>query len=91
MPARLVSCATAPNGDTDVFVLTQVGGLWHTVRLANGAWPFGWGDVRATIAGQGNPDVGPIRLVSCAVVQGGGNTHVFVIDQASRLWHTIRP
>jgi hypothetical protein len=48
-PTKAVACATAANGDVHVFAIDQLDGLWHTLRLANGDWPFGWGDVRAVV------------------------------------------
>jgi hypothetical protein len=48
-PTKAMACATAANGDVHVFAIDQLDGLWHTLRLANGDWPFGWGDVRGVV------------------------------------------
>ncbi|HEX3235010.1 MAG TPA: M4 family metallopeptidase [Gemmatimonadales bacterium] len=88
-PTRLVSAAAAPNGDLHLFVLDQTDGLWHTIRLANGDWPYPWGDVQQAIRNQGHPDVGPTRFVSATADQNG-DVHVFVLDESDGLWHTIR-
>jgi hypothetical protein len=88
---REVACAGIIAPETLLHLLTvdQVDGLWHTIRKANGDWPFPWGDVQRQIRDHGNPDVGPTKFVACG--QGdGGDLHVLVLDEADGLWHTIR-
>jgi hypothetical protein len=84
-----VASAAAPNGDVHTLALDQANGLWHTIRAANGDWPFPWGDVQQAIRDQGNTDVGPTRFVAAAAAPNG-DLHLFVLDQADGLWHTIR-
>jgi hypothetical protein len=88
-PTRFVAAAAAPNGDLHLLVLDQADGLWHTIRAANGDWPYPWGDVQQAIRDQGNPDVGPTKFVATTAA-ANGDLHVFVLDQADSLWHTIR-
>jgi hypothetical protein len=88
-PTRLVAAAAGPNGELHLFVLDQADGLWHTIREASGDWPYPWGDVQQAIRDHGHPDVGPTRFVS-ATADANGAVHVFVLDQANELWHTIR-
>ena len=88
-PTKFVAATAAPNGDLHLFVLDQADGLWHTIRASNGDWPYPWGDVQQAIRDHGNPDVGPTRFVS-ASADLNGDVHVFVLDQANELWHTIR-
>ena len=48
-PTKFAACATAPNGDLHLFVLDRNDGLWHTIRSADGTWPYPWGDVQHVI------------------------------------------
>src|SRR6266702_252491 len=86
-----IACAANQVGDLHVCVIDKDGGLWHTIRLADGSWPFPFGDVQSQTrqAGGGNPGIGPTPRVACAANQNG-DLHVCVIDQAGKLWHTIR-
>jgi hypothetical protein len=43
--------------------------LWHTIRLANGTWPFSFGDVQAQTDQHGS-NIGWIEGVTCATNQG---------------------
>ena len=42
-PTKFVACAAAPNGDLHLFALDRNDGLWHTIRIADGTWPYPWG------------------------------------------------
>jgi hypothetical protein len=86
---KLVATATNQAGDLHVLVLDEHDGLWHTIRTANGDWPFAWGDVQAQIRAHGHPDVGTTKLVATATNQAG-DLHVLVLDEHDGLWHTIR-
>jgi hypothetical protein len=48
-PTRFVSAATNQAGDLHVLVLDEHDGLWHTIRHADGSWPFAWGDVQSAV------------------------------------------
>jgi Thermolysin metallopeptidase, alpha-helical domain/Thermolysin metallopeptidase, catalytic domain/Protealysin propeptide len=84
-----VASAAAPNGLVHTLALDQAQGLWHTIREADGDWPYPWGDVQQAIRDQGNPGVGPTKFVA-ATAAPNGDLHLFVLDQADGLWHTIR-
>jgi len=72
-----------------VLVLDSDRTLWHTIRQAAGYWPYPWGNVQSVIRAQGNPTIGPIALVAGAI-NPNGDLQVVVLDEAARLWHTIR-
>jgi hypothetical protein len=85
-----VACATNEAGDLHVCVIDNHGGLWHTIRLANGSWPFAFGDVQSQTRLVGpNPGIGPTPFVACAT-NPAGDLHVCAIDVNGGLWHTIR-
>ena len=86
---RFVAATTNAGGDPHVLGLDEHDGLWHTIRQANGQWPFAWGDVQAQIRAHGHPDVGTTRFVA-ATTNAGGDPHVLVLDEHDGLWHTIR-
>ena len=89
-PTPVVACATAVNGDMHVCAIDEGGGLWHTIRRADGSWPFAFGDVQAQTRLVGpNPGIGPTPRVACAV-NAQGDLHVCAIDKNGGLWHTIR-
>jgi hypothetical protein len=70
-------------GDLHVLASTTDGGVWHTIRQANGGWlPFG------DVTGQaGNPGV--VGSVATALI--GGDLHVVVqTSNDGKAWHTIR-
>jgi hypothetical protein len=46
---KAVSVSTNEAGDLHVLVLDEQDGLWHTIRLAAGSWPYAWGDVQSQI------------------------------------------
>jgi hypothetical protein len=85
-----VACATNQVGDLHVCVIDDHGGLWHTIRMADGSWPFAFGDVQAETRKVGpNPGIGPTPFVACAT-NTAGDLHVCAIDVNGGLWHTIR-
>jgi hypothetical protein len=84
-PAR-VAGAIDPNGDLQIAVLDETGQLRHTIRRNDGSWPFGWGDVDATVP---KPPIGQLRFVSVAT-SASGDLSVLATDQRGKLWHTIR-
>src|SRR5262249_43935961 len=46
-PTPYVACATNAQGDLDICAIDAQGGLWHTIRRADGSWPQAFGDVQA--------------------------------------------
>jgi hypothetical protein len=64
--------------------------LWHTLRAVTEAWPFPFGDVRATVLRENPGSSAPgnsFGFVSCAVVAGA--LHVFA-QAEGEVWHTVR-
>jgi Beta-lactamase len=49
MTVRKVACATNQQTELHLCAIGQADGLWNTVRLANGNWPYPWGDVRSVV------------------------------------------
>src|SRR5215211_6402236 len=84
MPTLRAACAANGQGDLHVLPIDNNGGLWHTIRDANGNWPFPFGDVLVATGG----NIGPTQQVACAAA--GGELHVLAIDNNGGLWHTIR-
>jgi streptogramin lyase len=80
-----------PDGDVrhqclHVVAVDQNGNLWHTVRMANGSWPFPFGNVTAQLIG---PSVGATPQARCAATPKG-DLHVLAIDKSDGMWHTMR-
>jgi hypothetical protein len=89
-PTPIVACAINQNGDLHICAIDRNGGLWHTLRLANGTWPYAFGDVQHETRKIGpNAGIGPITEVTCTVNQNG-DLQISVVDQNKNLWHTIR-
>jgi hypothetical protein len=63
--------------------VTTDGKMWHTIRLANGSWPWPFGDVKSQTG-----DPGPFTAVGCAGI--GGELHVCGVTSDGKMWHTIR-
>ena len=63
---------------------TSVGGVWHTIRHADGSWVPSFGDVK----GQEANDPGYFAAVGCAGV--GDELHVVGLTDVGGMWHTIR-
>ena len=87
------SCATNSAGDLHVLVKAGTGNfgtgnfrLYHTIRKADGSWPYPFGDVKNVLR-NGN-SIGNIADIACAT-NSAGDLHVLVIAN-SRLYHTIR-
>ncbi|HKS52032.1 MAG TPA: PASTA domain-containing protein [Pseudonocardiaceae bacterium] len=81
-----IAAASGAGVDDDLHVLavTDVGGLWHTIRHRDGSWQPFFGDVKAV-----HPDdPGHVMAVDCADVSG--DLHVVVETDNGLVWHTIR-
>lgn len=85
-PILKMACATNQGGDLHILATNTSNKLWHTIRLADGSWPFPFGDVQGAI-GQGN--IGPILQLACTTNQSGA-LHILALDASNKLWHTIR-
>ena len=89
-PTPYVACATNAKGDLHILAIDQNSGLWHTIRTADGAWPFAFGDVQSQTRKVGpNAGIGPTPNVTCAA-NAKGDLHILAIDQNGGLWHTVR-
>jgi len=86
---QVTPAAMVLTGELHLLAVDGNDGLWHTIRAADGGWPFGWGDVRGTIVGLGRPDVASLETVSAAVGRNG-ELHLLVLGRDGSLWHTIR-
>ena len=79
----VVSCAADNTiGDLHVVGRSSGGGLYHTIRYANGNWRR-FGNVKDQVG-----DPGPIGVVDTAVI--GSDLHVVVTTSDGGLYHTIR-
>ncbi|PTL80858.1 hypothetical protein DAT35_26350 [Vitiosangium sp. GDMCC 1.1324] len=87
-PTPHVACSTNAAGDLHVCAIDVNGGLWHTIRKADGTWPFAFGDVQAQTRRVG-PNIGPTPYVACSA-DPSGDLHVVVVDLNGGLRHTIR-
>lgn len=86
---RFVSAAASRQGDLSVLATDQRGKLWHTIRKADGSWPYPWGDVNATVAATQGPPLDR-STITAAAIDGDGDLHVLDIDEPAGLYHTIR-
>lgn len=77
-----VSCAWV-NGGLHVCAVDSDGGLWHTIRHADGSWNYNWEDVKAVVG-----DIGYVKDVSC--VEVNGELHVCAVVAGGHLTHIIR-
>jgi tyrosinase len=50
-PTPRVAAACNAQGDLHVLAIDQNDGLWHTIRAADGSWPYPLGDVQAAVPG----------------------------------------
>jgi hypothetical protein len=81
-----IDISIAGNGVTGVLhvvALTEDGGIWHTIRRADGGW-LAWGNVKAQRAG--NPGV----ATDLGIALVGAELQVAVRTGDSKIWHTIR-
>jgi hypothetical protein len=82
-----VACATNAVGDLHVLAQTDQLKLWHTIRLADGSWPYPFGDVDAVTSSGIGENYGAF---ACAT-NAAGDLHILVTDfPQDRVWHTIR-
>ena len=89
-PTPFVACAAAPSGDLHICALDKQNRLWHTLRRADGSWPFAFADVQAQVRLVGpNQGIGATPFVACAAAPNG-DLHVCVLDEDGKLWHTLR-
>jgi hypothetical protein len=78
-----VGCAGV-GGELQVVGVTRDGGMWHTIRHADGSWQPSFGDVK----GQESNDPGHFGAVGCAGVNG--ELQVVGVTRDGGMWHTIR-
>jgi hypothetical protein len=65
-PVTRSAIAAFASGDLNTLAVDPAGRLWHAVRYAAGTGSWSpRGDVRAVVAGEGNPDVGAVSAVAC--------------------------
>jgi len=84
-PGFFSSVACAGVGpDMQLVALTDVGGMWHTIRHPDGTWQPFFGDVK----GVESNDPGHFSAVACAGVNN--ELHVVGLTDDGRMWHTIR-
>jgi hypothetical protein len=81
-----VACATNSAGDLRVLAgLEEPGKIWHTIRRADGSWPYPFGDVEAVTS-----NIGATLGCACAT-NAAGDLHVLTSsDPQGKIWHTIR-
>ena len=84
-PRRVVGASANANGDLQVVVVDGQGMLWHTIRTANGTWPYPWGNVLGTVP----PNIGPTPFAAVSA-DPSSNLHVLVLDEQDQAWYTIR-
>jgi hypothetical protein len=72
------------NGELQLVGLTADGGMWHTIRHADGTWQPFFGDVKA----QESNDPGHFSAVGCAGVNG--ELQLVGLTADGGMWHTIR-
>src|SRR2546421_167632 len=71
-PTKYAACATDQAGDLHILAIDESDGLWHTIRKADGSWPFAFGDVQAQTKLVGpNQGIGPTKYAACATDQAG--------------------
>ncbi len=78
-----VGCAGI-NGDLHIAAVTIEGGLWHTIRFADGTWQK-FGDVRGATGSTAS-----FQAVSVAGLELNKSLHVCGVTTDGGLWHTIR-
>ena len=89
-PVTRTAVATFASGDLNTLAIDPAGRLWHAVRYAagTGSWSA-WGDVRGTIAGEGDPDIGPVTTAACTTTPAG-ELVVLATDANDTPWLTVR-
>jgi hypothetical protein len=85
-----IACATNLQGDLHICLIDKTGNLWHTIRLANGTWPYGLGDVQNQTRRLGTDIHSPLREIACST-SPTGELHICVVTSGSnKLWYTFR-
>ncbi len=79
-----VAAGSGVNGDLHLVAVTDIGGMWHTIRHRDGSWQPFFGDVKSIESN----DPGHFSAVGCAGVNG--EVHVVGLTDDGRMWHTIR-
>jgi hypothetical protein len=92
-PFRGVACDADPLGDhIHVLAVGQNGGLWHTIRRADGSW-VAFGDVKAQAGDRGSFTHVAVATRPTNFPEGVPQeyeTHVCGVTSDDRLWHAIR-
>jgi hypothetical protein len=83
---RSVACATNSAGDLHILAeLEEPAKIWHTIRRADGSWPYPFGDVEGVTS-----NIGAASGCACAT-NAAGDLHVPTSsDPQGKIWHTIR-
>ena len=78
------ACATNAAGDLHVITTDfPQGRIRHTIRLANGSWPYPFQLLPL-------PNIGQLRSVACAT-NSAGDLHILAeLEEPAKIWHTIR-
>ena len=73
------------SGNLHVCVSTSLNNIWHTLRLPNGTWQQGWGNVKT--ASTGLP-AGAVKALASSV--SGDNTFQLFAEIGATIYHTLR-
>jgi hypothetical protein len=58
------ACAANQGGDLHVLASDVAGKLWHTILLANGNWPFPFGDLQVAANSTASSGILSVKLVA---------------------------
>ncbi|MGE3287480.1 MAG: hypothetical protein AB7J32_15445 [Pseudonocardia sp.] len=83
-PATAIACTTDTDNNVHVCVTTADGGIFHTIRFANGSWQPFFGNVKSQTG-----DPGPATAIACTT-DTDNNVHVCVTTADGGIFHTIR-
>jgi hypothetical protein len=81
---RGTACAADAAGVMHICAITDDGGMWHTLREADGTWQPFFGDVKAAAG-----DRGAFESLACAA-EPDGSLHVCGSTADTGVWHTLR-